>query len=663
MLNNTLRFTGLFSGMDTQSMVQQIMRAESMRMDRFTQRRQLTQWRQEDYREISKMLHNFQRDFIAIDGKHSIINSATLNTVKSNVTLNGRDTNAIQVVTNANSEIGNYRITVNRVAQADSMRSTGQVFNRPSLPGSENLNLSTRIHNNTVDSNSTNWQFYVDSNTGQTDYSRIVGALNREPSTAGNSRFHDLFLDANGNPNAGVTLTGTRAAGTMTVHTEQRDSQGNIVLDTNGQPVMEDRVVQVMEDVYSATLQINGTDVTIRSDMSINDIMAAVRTEANVHMRFDGLHGAFVMTALDAGPNQTLDSIDDTTGLMEALGFFQSGQTSWTRPTTPVENQDIPGTNMHWLTTAGDAEIVFQRNNEPPVTLTSSNNSFNVLGHHITLTAASGPIGGTPQVFEIETARDSSKAIENVKAFVEAYNTVIEVLNAAHTTARPRNASNSFFEPLTKTMREGMSEDEIRTWERQARTGLLHRDNLMRNLHNQFRSWMFEDVQVPGFGNGTMNITQLGIMTENDIRDGRLVINEEQLTKMLNENPDAVMNFFSRVPTSTSTPSTQQERQDWLRDAGLGTRFGHLLTNAIGLQGEITRFAGVEHHPSTLHPSFSSLSRNILEFDHRINDMQRWLNRRENQLFSMFARMERAMAQSQAQMDAIWAGMGGGGMM
>jgi hypothetical protein len=38
--------------------------------------------------------------------------------------------------------------------------------------------------------------------------------------------------------------------------------------------------------------------------------------------------------------------------------------------------------------------------------------------------------------------------------------------------------------------------------------------------------------------------------------------------------------------------------------------------------------------------------------------MQQFLIRRENHFFSMFARMEQAMAQSHAQMDALFA-MGG----
>ncbi len=56
---NTLRISGIASGMDTETMVKDLMRAERMRLDKFTQSKQLTQWRQEQYNDVNKDFANF----------------------------------------------------------------------------------------------------------------------------------------------------------------------------------------------------------------------------------------------------------------------------------------------------------------------------------------------------------------------------------------------------------------------------------------------------------------------------------------------------------------------------------------------------------------------------------------------------------------------------
>lgn len=61
MLNSTnfMRIGGLASGMDTESMVKQLMKAERLKMDRWTQKKTYGTWQQEAYREINKTLANY----------------------------------------------------------------------------------------------------------------------------------------------------------------------------------------------------------------------------------------------------------------------------------------------------------------------------------------------------------------------------------------------------------------------------------------------------------------------------------------------------------------------------------------------------------------------------------------------------------------------------
>lgn len=56
---SNLRISGLASGMDTDAMVQSLMRVERLKVDRFEQNKQIALWRQEAYTNMNKMFANF----------------------------------------------------------------------------------------------------------------------------------------------------------------------------------------------------------------------------------------------------------------------------------------------------------------------------------------------------------------------------------------------------------------------------------------------------------------------------------------------------------------------------------------------------------------------------------------------------------------------------
>ena len=66
MLNSKLRFTGMASGLDTDSIVQQMMRIEMMKVDKVKQDRQLLEWKRDDYRSITNLLRSFKDEYFDI---------------------------------------------------------------------------------------------------------------------------------------------------------------------------------------------------------------------------------------------------------------------------------------------------------------------------------------------------------------------------------------------------------------------------------------------------------------------------------------------------------------------------------------------------------------------------------------------------------------------
>lgn len=63
MLNSRLRFSGLSSGFDTDTMIKQLMQVERAKVDRVKQNRTLLEWKRDDYRSISNSIRNFKDEF------------------------------------------------------------------------------------------------------------------------------------------------------------------------------------------------------------------------------------------------------------------------------------------------------------------------------------------------------------------------------------------------------------------------------------------------------------------------------------------------------------------------------------------------------------------------------------------------------------------------
>lgn len=62
-LRSSMRFSGLATGLDTDTMVKDLMRVERMKVDKLLQDKQVVEWRKEQYREMTSLLQGFKREF------------------------------------------------------------------------------------------------------------------------------------------------------------------------------------------------------------------------------------------------------------------------------------------------------------------------------------------------------------------------------------------------------------------------------------------------------------------------------------------------------------------------------------------------------------------------------------------------------------------------
>ncbi|HYF84371.1 MAG TPA: flagellar filament capping protein FliD [Clostridia bacterium] len=141
-LSTTLRLSGLSSGIDTDSVIKQLMRIESMRVDKVKQDKQLLEWKRDDYRSITNLLRGFKDEYFDyLKPATNLRSAASLSAFK--VTYGGADTySAFTATPGAGTVPGTY--TISNVKVAETAKVSSSIAVTGGITGSV---ISTTINN------------------------------------------------------------------------------------------------------------------------------------------------------------------------------------------------------------------------------------------------------------------------------------------------------------------------------------------------------------------------------------------------------------------------------------------------------------------------------------------------------------------------------------
>lgn len=180
---SAIRFGGIASGIDTESIIKQMMDIERTKVDRVSQQKQVSLWKQEQFRSINSKLANF-----VIDAKLSFglatttasgsllgTNRNAMTWVKKAVSTNE---SAVSVSASAGATNGSYNVKVNSLASNWSSASSaalGSAEDKTSLASQFSLDAADNI-NFTIETN--NGSFTFDKSAGDTSISEMVKEIN-----------------------------------------------------------------------------------------------------------------------------------------------------------------------------------------------------------------------------------------------------------------------------------------------------------------------------------------------------------------------------------------------------------------------------------------------------------------------------------------------------
>ncbi|MCL2086158.1 MAG: flagellar filament capping protein FliD [Oscillospiraceae bacterium] len=368
---------------------------------------------------------------------------------------------------------------------------------------------------------------------------------------------------------------------------------------------------------------INDVDFKFSAETTVREMLNDVNASmAGVIMTFSTLTNSFQLASKEYGSAETITFADkvsesdraenpDVMGLFERFGFTGSSDT--------IDPSRVElGRNM---------EIMI--NNQ---IVETTSNSFTIDG--TTITVASHVDTSQPIAFTTEIKRDYAPAIDTVKSFVEDYNKLLDLVYG-YTTEKP----NSKYHFLTDSDKEDydLSDREIEQWEKLAKKGLLYNDSTINGMMSNFRTILYGSTAT---GSGErIGLFNIGITTSASWEErGKLVLNEEELKKAFERDPDSIMRLFTDLENGIMV------QMDKAIDSYVKA------TGARVDKGILVQKAGVANGSSTLD---NSIYDQIKRINSLISSLEIRYKQQEDRTWKLFTAMEKQMGAINSQTSYI----------
>ncbi|MGJ7046157.1 flagellar filament capping protein FliD [Thermoanaerobacterium thermosulfurigenes] len=383
--------------------------------------------------------------------------------------------------------------------------------------------------------------------------------------------------------------TGATSASTAAIGAYTKNSDGSVTY----KPLISSDV----------TIRLNNNSITFKAGSTINDIVStinSVSSTTHVNATYDTTTDRLFLITNLTGSNAEIDFTGTTD--QNALNFLSN--------TLMLNTSTVTGT---------DASFSFNG-----VNMTTSTNNVSVAGININLT------GQGYTTLSVQT--DTDTIYNSIKSFVDAYNDVITTINSKLTEQRYYD-----YQPLTDDQKKQMTQDDITAWQQKARSGDLSGNDNLTSIYYSMRTAISGTVATDGT---QMTLSSIGITTGQWYEGGKLYIDDTKLKNAIQNNPQEVMDLFTKITESTTDVNAIPGSSS---SDGIAARLYYIVNNGIN---SITQEAGGGQYQ--LYDN-SFLGQQINDINQRMSDMQDQLNTLEQQYYDQFTQLETYMSQMNSQ--------------
>ena len=264
---------------------------------------------------------------------------------------------------------------------------------------------------------------------------------------------------------------------------------------------------------------------------------------------------------------------------------------------------------------------------------TNTSNVFEING--LTITALNQTKEG--EDVTITTQNDVSGIYDMVKNFLKEYNSVINEIDKLY-----NSASIGTMKPMTSEEKEAVSESEAEEWEKKLRDSSLRRDSNLSSISEALKSAMSASFTINGkemslsdFGIGT-----LGYFEAADNEKNMYHIDGDSDDESTSGKADKLKSLISSDPNTVVSFFTQ-----------LGQK---LYSNMSDISKSVDgyRSFGSFYDDKKMKTDYTEYNSKIAELEEKMNDY-------EDKWYAKFAKMETAMAKMQSNTSAVSALLGG----
>ncbi|WP_181294584.1 flagellar filament capping protein FliD [Heyndrickxia sporothermodurans] len=229
----------------------------------------------------------------------------------------------------------------------------------------------------------------------------------------------------------------------------------------------------------------------------------------------------------------------------------------------------------------------------------------------------------------VSIKNDSDKVFDNIKAFVDEYNKLIDTVSKKTSEERYRD-----YGPLTDEQREQLSDKQQEMWEEKAKSGLLRGDTMLSGALSQMRMSMYQPVDNANVASAFKQLAAIGIKTTaNYLEGGKLEINEAALKKAIEDDPTSVENLFRGTGETSSSKGIVQRLYDD-------------VSTTIDKLNERAGKAYSTNQQFTIGKNLDDVAKKITSFTERLKQI-------EDRYYRQFSAMETAIQKSNNQMNYL----------
>ena len=619
-------FSGMISGMDTDSLVEKLLSGTQSKIDKQKGLKTQTEWKIENYRDVITQINSFSSKYFntsyGASSKNNLASSAFFNAMTSRVTSG----NAVKIISSsAGASTDDMNIIVKQLASKAKLSSSVNVSGESVLKGGS-INVD-QIKSVIDTSGEFTFTLSLDgiekaikltaeditAADGSITEDSVISALQEEVTqkmggyvnvekvaNADGTNSVNLVVDFNGEAGHELKVTGANALAVgLTPGSSTRISTSSKLSELG-----------LTGDNFS--FEINGESFSFTGENTIAEVISAVnKSDAGVKLSYSSISDSFSMEATESGSKYRINITETSGGFLSKI--FGSDN---------FENGVLKADAV----TAGTDAIVSINGNE----FSRNSNNFTVEGVTLQLTDVSeakydsaGNVIGYHET-TVSTERNTDAIFDTIKSFVEDYNKMIEKLNG-YVYAEPTYRK---YAPLTEAQKDEMTESQIEKWEEKSKQGLLYGDSTIRTFLQNMRSTLYSRSD-----SSSIALYNIGIETSSNMDDkGKLVIDEDKLREALATNMEEVEKLF-------------------VGENGLADKLTDVMDKTAKVSaatpGELVRMAGAKESKAT--QTNSTLAAELKRIDDRISILNTRYNKEKDRYWKQFNAMETIISNYSAQ--------------